>query len=334
MTRLADVIVPEVFNRYLTRDTTTKSSIFESGIFRSDPMLSKFLAGGGLTVNVPIWNDLDDSDPDIASDDPEIEATPGNVDASKERAIRNIRTKGWQASDLTAELAGDDPMQRILSRVSMYWRRAYQRHLVKTLTGVFADNIANDSGDMVYDIGSDSASATTSAELVSAEAILDAAQTMGDNSDVLDIIIMHSVVYTRLAKQNLIDFIPNSAGNVKFPTYLGYRVVKDDNCRKVAGSNRIEYWTYLIGQGAIAWGEASVEIPVETYRLPNRGNGMGVEQLWTRRQYIMHPYGFDWTDTARAGKFPTNDEAATSSNWNRIAAERKQVRLALLITNG
>lgn len=333
-TRLSDVIVPEVFNRYMTRDTTTLSAIFESGILRSDPKLSQFLAGGGLTVQVPLWNDLDDTEPDIASDDPEQEATPGKIGATKERAIRNIRTKGWASSNLTAELAGAKPMDRILDRVTAYWRRAYQRHLVKTLTGIFADNIANDSGDMVNDIGTDAVGAPAAAELVSAEAIIDTAQTMGDQQDGLGVIIMHSVVNSRLKKQNLIDYIPNSDGRIKFPTYLGYRVIVDDNVRKVTGTNRIEYWTYLLGQGSIAWGESPVDKPVETDNKPARGNGMGIEELWTRRQYIMHPYGFDWTDAVRAGNFPTNDEAANASNWNRIATERKQIKMAALVSNG
>lgn len=332
--RLADVIVPEVFQRYMIKDTTTKSAIFESGILRSDPNISAFLSGGGLTVNVPFWNDLDDTEPDIASDDPDQEAVPGTVGASKEVAIRNIRTRGWSTARLTAELAGAKPMDRILARVTAYWVRAYQRHLVKLLTGVFAQNAATNASDMISDIGNDSAATAASAELVSADAILDAAQTMGDNSDVLQVIIMHSVVYTRLAKQNLIDFIPNSEGKVRFPTYLGFKVIKDDGVRKVAGANRIKYWTYLVGSEAFCYGESPVDIPVETRREPAQGNGMGVDILWTRRQYVMHPYGFKWLDAVRAAQFPTNDENALATNWSRVAPERKQIRLAALVTNG
>jgi hypothetical protein len=297
-------------------------------------MLSQFLAGGGLTTNVPFWNDLDDSEPDIASDDPEQHGTPSKVDANRALAIRNIRTKGWAAAKLTAELAGSDPMQRILQRVSAYWTRAYQRHLTAILTGIFADNADNDSSDMIYDIGTDSGSAVTAAELVSADAILEAAQTMGDASDALEVIIMHSRVYKNLAEQNLIDFIPNSDGKVKFPTYLGYKVIKDDGVRKVQGANRIEYWTYLLGRGSIAWGESPVDKPVETDSDPSAGNGMGVEELWTRRQYIMHPYGFKWTDTNRGADFPTNSECQLAANWDRVYPERKQIMLAALVTNG
>lgn len=336
-TRLSDVVVPQVFNRYMVKDTMEESRIFQSGILRTDPSLSAFLAGGGLTVNVPFWKDLDDTEPGIANDDPASIATPGKIGTGQEVAIRNVRTRAWQSAKLVAELAGSDPMARIRSRVSKYWSRAFERHLISDLVGVFADNAANDGGDMRVVIGADAVGAPSAANLVSAEAILDTKQTMGDQADGLDMLIMHSVVYTRLQKNNLIDFIPDSEGRVRFPTYLGYRVVTDDSVRVVQGTTntaRFLYSTYLVGTGAIAWGESSVDTPVAVERQELQGNGMGVETLVTRRQYIMHPYGFKWTDASRAGNFPTNAECQNAANWDRVAPERKMIPLAELVTNG
>jgi hypothetical protein len=333
-TRLSDVIVPEVFNRYMVADTKEKSAIFQSGIMRMDGNVSGFLSGGGLTVNIPFWKDLDNTEANISTDNPATASSPRKVDASKSVAIRQQRNQSWATMDLTGELAGADPMARIRERVSSYWTRQFQRTLVSTLTGVFADNAANDSGDMIRDIGSDSASAVTAAELISAEAIIDAKQTMGDAADSLDVIIMHSIAYSRLQKMNLIDFIPDSRGEIQFPTYLGYRVVVDDNVRAVAGSNRTKYWTYLVGAGAIAWGESPVSVPVEVDRKPELGNGSGQEILYTRRQYVMHPYGFRWLDASRASNFATNAEMAAAANWDRVFPERKQIALAALVTNG
>jgi hypothetical protein len=178
------------------------------------------------------------------------------------------------------------------------------------------------------------ASAVTDAERVSAEAVIDAAQTMGDSQEDLALLMMHSVIYTRLKKQNLIDFIPDSEGRVRFATYLGYRIVVDDNCPAVAGSNRILYSTYLVGMGAIAFAEVPPPMPVEVDREPSQGNGQGVDYLWTRRQYIMHPYGIKWTSSSMAGTSPTNAELATTANWDRVYTERKMIKLAELVTNG
>jgi hypothetical protein len=335
--RLSDVIQPQVFQRYMFQDTTEKTNIFTSGILRQDAQLAQFLAGGGLTVNVPFWGDLDSTSPGIANDDPASIATPGKISGINDLAIRNIRTRGWSAADLVSELSGEDPMARIRVRVGNYWQRMFQRHVVSVLVGVFAANAASNSGDMRSVIGADAAGAPTSANLISASAILDAKQTMGDNGDNLSAIIMHSVCYTNLQKANLIDFIPDSEGRVNFPTYLGYRVIVDDGVRVVQGTTntaRYLYSTYLLGEGAIGWGEAPVDIPVETFRYPAQGNGMGVEELWTRRQYVLHPYGIKWTDSSRAGNFPTDAENQMAANWSRVYPERKQVRLVELVTNG
>jgi len=335
VTRLSDVIVPSVFVPYMLKETMVKSAIFNSGILRQDGQLSTFLSGGGQTVNVPFWNDLQDSTTaNISSDDPAQAAVPDKITAAQDIAIRNNRNKAWSDADLVSELAGDDPMKRVGSRVAAWWAREFQRYLVSGLRGIFASNTANNGGDMQVIIGTDATGAAAAAEKVSANAILDAAQTMGDASDVLDTIIMHSVVYTNLAKQNLIDFIPDSEGKVRFPSYLGYQVIKDDGCPAVAGTNRIMYWTFLIGKNAIGWAEVPPDVPVETFRHPEQGNGGGVEELWTRRQFCMHPYGIKWNSASMAGRSPTDTELRNATNWTRVYPERKQVPMAVLQSNG
>lgn len=336
LVRLTDVIVPEVFYPYIVKMTKEKSALFNSGALVNDSNMSSFLSGGGRTANVPFWKDLDNTESNIANDDPSSNITPEKMTAGKDIAVRQVRTEAWSSARLSGLLAGDDPMMRIADRVSDYWTRQFQRILVATLHGVYLDNVANDSGDMVYDIGTDSADAATPAELISAEAILDAAQTMGDASDDLQMIMMHSVVYNRLAKQNLIDFIPDSEGRVRFPTYLGYRVIVDDGVKTITGTNRTEYVTYLLGRNAICWNEAptSPSPNIEVDRKPEQGNGFGVDILFSRRQFVMHPYGIAWQDSSVAGEFPTNTELGTAANWNRVYAERKQIPIAFLVTNG
>jgi hypothetical protein len=187
VTRLSDAVIPAVFVPYMLKETMAKTAIFQSGILRQDAQLSNFLSGGGQTVNVPFWNDLaDTSTANISSDDPAVLATPDKIVAATDIAIRQNRNKAWSDADLVSELAGDDPMKRISSRVSAWWGREFQRHLVSTLRGITASNTTNNASDMQVIIGTDAVGAATAAEKVSANAILDAAQTMGDASDVLD----------------------------------------------------------------------------------------------------------------------------------------------------
>lgn len=334
VTRISDVIVPEVFLPYMMKETKEKSAIFQSGILRSDPSMSTFLSGGGRTANVPFWKDLDNDESNTANDDPDSDAVAKKIGTGKDIAARQVRTQGWSSARLAAELAGDDPMRAIASRVSGYWTRQFQRILVATLHGVYLDNVGNDSSDMVNDIGTDAGGAAAAAELVSAEAILDTRQTMGDAMSDLRTLIMHSVVYTRLSKQNLIDFIPNSEGKVMFPTYLGYNVIVDDGAKTIAGANRTKYVTYLLGSDAICWNEVPPANAVATDSDESKANGMGIDELWTRRQFVLHPYGVKWTDTSVAGEFASNAELALAANWDRVYAERKQIPISFLLTNG
>jgi hypothetical protein len=262
--------------------------------------------------------------------------SPEKITTGRDIVVRQVRTKSWSTANLVADLAGADPMEAIANAVSDYWIRQFNAILVATLHGVYLDNVANDLGDMVNDIGTDAVGAPTAAELVSAEAIIDTKQTMGDAAEDLRVIIMHSVVYSRLQKQNLIDFIPDSRGEINFPTYLGYRVIVSDTAKRVVGVNRTEYITYLVGAGALCWHEASLRSSpmIEVDRQPLQGGGVGVDILISRRQFVLHANGIKWTDNAVAGEFPTNAELALATNHDRVYAERKQIPIAFLVTNG
>jgi hypothetical protein len=334
--RLSDVIVPEVFFPYMQQKTKERAAIFTSGILADDSRLSAFLAGGGRTANNPFWKDLSDTESDVGNDDPASLSVPEKITTGRDVVVRQVRTKSWSTANLVADLAGADPMQAIADSVAAYWERQFNAILVATLHGVYLDNVANDGGDMVNDIGTDAVGVPSAAELVSAEAIIDTKQTMGDAAEDLRAIIMHSVVYSRLQKQNLIDFVPDSRGEIQFPTYLGYRVIVSDTAKRVTGTNRTEYITYLVGAGALAWHEAPLRSSpmIEVEREALQGGGVGVDILVSRRQFVLHPNGIKWTGAVSAADFPTNAELATAANWDRVYAERKQIPIAFLVTNG
>src|SRR5690606_21435781 len=128
--------------------------------------------------------------------------------------------------------------------------------------GVFADNIANDNGDMVHDISIDTGAALSTDNLFSAEAVADAAQTMGDEKRVFNLIVMHSVIHTRLGKQQLIDYRPDAEGKLWYEYYQGFRIIVSDQVPVIQGANKTMYHTYLFGPNAIGWAESPVAKPV------------------------------------------------------------------------
>lgn len=336
LVQISDVLVPEVWVPYLQLLTAQKSAFVQSGVIERSPLYDALLAGGGRTFNLPHYADLADTEANVSTDDGVgvDDAVPEKITTGKEIAQRHNRNQVWSAADLASALVGNDPLQAILARVSDYWMRQEQTYLIKSIQGVIADNIANDSSDMVNSVVIGGAGSLTAAHLFSAEAFLDAAQTMGDRSDDTVAVAMHSVVYTRAQKNNLIDFIPDSRGETDIPTFLGRRVIVDDGLPKVDdGNSHYEYSTYLFGMGAFAKGEGTPRVPVEVNREPVAGRGGGQEFLHTRIEWILHPRGFQWLAASQTDESPTNAELATAANWDRVY-ERKLVKLAELRTNG
>ncbi len=205
--------------------------------------------------------------------------------------------------------------------------------LISSLVGVFDDNETNDSGDMINDI-TVSGSPALAANLFSAEAFIDAQQTLGDSSEDLVAVSMHSIVFARAKKNNLIDFIPDARGETDIPTFLGLRVVVDDGMPNVIRDVVTEFSTYLYGAGSVARGMSAPKVPTETDREPLSGDGGGQEFLITRVEWSIHPRGFAWLAASQAGESPTNAELENDLNWDRRFNERKQIKLAELRTNG
>lgn len=332
LTQLADIIEPSVFEPYARLRSTELSAFYEAGIVAPDARLDARLAGGGTLFQMPSWNALTQTESTVSTDTT-AEITPDKIGTTKERAVKHFRNHAWQSADIVVHVAGSDPMQAVADQVAGYWSREWQRMVVASLKGLFADNVANDSGDMTYDIGTDAVPPITAAEKISADAILQALQTLGDASGLIQAMAMHSVVATELKRQNLIDFIPNSEASVTLARYMDKIVVVDDGMPATSGSNRIEYATYLFGRGAIAAGRGEPEIPVEVYRAPLQGKGAGVQSLISRQLVAYHPKGFDFLEASVAGNSPTNTELATTANWNRVFS-RKLIALAQLLTNG
>jgi hypothetical protein len=226
-----------------------------------------------------------------------------------------------------------DPLGAITRKVGGYWATQEERRLIYQARGIVADNMTTDNGDMLVDIYSDIATPGDE-NLISAEAILDARQTAGDHQMMFTAIAMHSVVFNRLNKQNLIDFIPNSEGVIDFPSYLNMVVVVDDSLAPIAGTNAPEYTTILFAQGAFGYGIGRTEVPSEMFRKPDSGNGGGEDIIHTRRNPLIHPQGFAFTSVnVVSGNTATLAELAMADNWDRVI-NRKNAGLAFLRSNG
>lgn len=312
-TRIQDVIVPEVFNPYVIQRTAELSALSQAGIISNNPEFDRLATAGGRLINMPYWDDLNGDD-EVLSDGEAL--TPGKITAGQDVAVLFMRGKAWSVNDLAKALSGDDPMAAIGDLVAGYWARRRQALLFSILKGVFASaSMAGNLHDISAATGNSGADA-----LISGATFLDAAQKMGDAKERLTAVGMHSAVVTYLAKNNLIETIPESEGKPTVKMFLGKRVIEDDGCPYNSATG--VYTTYLFGEGAIGLGNGAAPVPTET----DRDSLASDDILINRQHFVLHPRGVKWTDASVAGSSPTNAEAETAANWQRVY-ENKNIRI-------
>lgn len=334
-TRLTDIIEPAVYASYKTVDSLELTDFWQAGAIVTNDEFTQKANTGGKIIDMPFWNDLDaTSEPNVSSDDPASSATPDKVTADEQIARISYLNNGWEAANLTGMIAGSDPMRQIANRTNAYWARQAQRRLISMATGVYADNLANDSGDMIESIHTESGNSAVAANLFSSTAFRDAAFTLGDQWKSTVAIAVHSTVFKQMDANDDIDFIKDSEGNMTIPTYKGRRVIVDDGMPVRAGTtNGLVYTSILFGSGVFGYGAGTATKPIELDSDPAAGDGAGVETLWERVVWLMHCAGTKFTSSSIAGVSPTLAELALAANWDRVV-DRKNIPMAFLTSNG
>lgn len=315
-TRLTNVIVPSIFTGYTMEPSIYKSRFFKSGALARNESMGALLGGGGLLMNMPYWKDVAGTAGDVPSET--VAATVNNIAADKQVFRRQFREKAWGSNSLARIEAGSDPMAALIAMVTDYWAQAYDLLSIYTMRGIIADNIANDSGDLVKDISSESGSAAyfSDAGVIAAQAKLGENGTVGrgdENGGDFVAILVHPLVYAYMRTNDLIDYVPISGQQRPLEFYMGMQVIVDRNAYVNSGT----YDSYILKAGALQMGETATGYePTETDR--DATKGFGIDVLYTRRCFGIHPVGFAWADTSVAGVTPTDAEIYAATNWNRV----------------
>lgn len=329
ITKIADVIVPELFNRYVINRTMELSAFFQSGIVVNSPKFDTLASEAARIHNMPFFEDLQgESEPTLE----DVKMTPAKIGSNKDVSTTILRQKMWAATNLSAALAGVDPMKAIGDLVAGYWARDMQKELIAILSGVFGTTTEDPVGtpkqttrmaDHILDL---TAGKSEPAKLISASAFIDACQLLGDAQAQLSGVAMHSATKSYLKKLNLIETERDST-DVEFDTYQGRRVTVDDEC-PVTGEGI--YTTYLFGNGAIAYGNGSPVGHVATEVDRDKQTGGGIDYLINRKAFILHPRGIAYTGAKRDHvETPTRAELAMAENWKPVY-EPKQLRIVAI----
>ena len=328
VTKLSDVIVPELFTPYVVNRTMELSALFQSGIITNNSEFDRLASEAAPVHNMPFFEDLSGDSEDIIEDQ---DLTAKKISSNKDVSTTIRRANMWAATDLSAALAGSDPMAAIGDLVAGYWSREYQKILIQVLAGVFGSyqttgepaETKTPLADHILDISKASAAA---AQKISASAFIDALQLLGDAQGQLTAVAMHSATKAFLKKNNLIDTERDST-DVEFDTYQGRRVTVDDGCPVTSGG---VYTTYLFGNGAVAYGNGSPTGFVSTEVDRDKQTGGGIDYLINRKAFILHPRGIAYTGAVREHvETPLRAELAKAENWKPVY-EPKQLRIVAI----
>lgn len=326
ITKIADVIVPELFNPYVINRTMELSAFFQSGIVVNSPEFDQLASEAARTHNMPFFEDLQGESEATLED---VKMTPKKIGSNKDVSTTILRQNMWAATNLSAALAGADPAKAIGDLVAAYWARDMQKELIAILSGVFGTFTPDGGtatarmGDHILDLTKQTAGA---AKLISASAFIDACQLLGDAQSQLSGVVMHSATKSYLKKLNLIETERDST-DVEFDVYQGRRVTVDDGCPVDKDGT---YTTYLFGNGAIAYGNGSPVGHVATEVDRDKQTGGGIDFLINRKAFILHPRGIAYTGAVRDNvETPLRKELAMAENWNPVY-ESKQLRIVAL----
>lgn len=332
--QLSDIINVTVFQDLPAVNSPEKTAFFEAGVVTRNSLLDSIANQPGKVAELPFWKDLDgSSEVNYTTDNPSDVAVPQKVTQGEQIARKAFVNKGWSSSDLASELVmGAKSMEHIRARTDAYFMRQWQRRLIATCNGVLADNVAANSSDMVINAAVESTASQTASTKFNRDSFTDAVYTMGDAADALRAIAVHSAVMKQMVKNDDIVYIPDSMGQLSIPTYMGLRVIVDDGLPVVAGSTSgFKYTSVIFGEGAFGYGVGSPTTPVEVEREAAQGNGGGIETLWVRNTWLLHPFGYQQTGTPAGNSF-TLAELAAATSWSRVI-DRKNVPISFLITN-
>lgn len=313
-TRLTNAQIDlEVFNSYTVEPSIYRSRFYNSGAMAENGMISSMLSGQGESYSLPFWKDTAGTTGDVP-----IEGTDATVNAltsGKQTFRKQVRNKVWGSNDLVPVFSGSDPVVAAQNMVAGYWAQAFDQLSIKSIIGVFADNSANDSGDLINDVsgGTGSAAYFSDNAVIDAQAKLGENGVLGDSGSDFSAILVHPATYAYMRKLDLIDFEPVSAQVRSMGTYMGMNVIVDRNAPLAS----TVYTSVLLKPGALQFGISSQGyLPTEFNR--EALDGFGIDQLITRRAFAIHPVGFAAVEAGFAGITPTDAELVLAAAWNRV----------------
>lgn len=328
----------EIFN-YDWKNTpdVVLTSMLESGAVVNDSEIARLIDNGSNFFTVPFYDVLSGVEDVYNGVD---SFTGAELAGGTYSGVVYGRMAKWSAKSFIKDFnSGADPMAQIVAGVAQYWQKARQTRMLGILEAIFG--IAGDA-DFTDSHITNLATAGASVEdtnKMGETTIGDATvKANGDHALGYSLAIMHSAVANRLANLQLLNFAKYTdpmgiTRSLPIASINGMTVIVNDGVPvgdSASATGEKEYTTYVLGQGAVRFAQAPVDIPVEMDRNPDL-NG-GVDMIYTRIRECLAPYGFSFIGDVSTDVGIPDSELLASASWERKMPV-KSIMMAKIVTN-
>lgn len=326
----------EIFN-YTWKNTPdlALTSMIESGAVVNDADIANMISNGSNFFTVPFYNVLTGTEDVYNGVDTFTGAT---LTGGTYSGCVYGRMAKWSAKSFIKDFnSGADPMAQIIDGVANFWIKARQTRLIGVLTAVFGITGDADWALHITDVAGEST--VEDVNKIGVTSINDACiKANGDNAQEYSLTIMHSVVANRLANLQLLEYskYTDASGitkNLPIGSINGKTVVINDGVPVAdsAVTGEKEYTTYILGNGAIRYASAPVDVPSEMDRNPETNGGL--DMLYTRLRETLAPYGFSFKGDVTTDVGVPDAVLLASASYERKMPS-KSIFMAKLVTNG
>lgn len=327
---------PEVFSGYMAEQPTWNDAIINSGILVQDSTIMDLIGEKGNVATLPFYVPIDEAESQALNNDGETDNTPVEISGKKQTAMLIQRMKAWKAQDFTKELTGADPMTHVANSVAGFYRQTRVRDLMAIVDAVLSlKGMENHVKDIAETTGTGT---VTDANKVDETTLIFAKQqALGDSSDNMGLLFLHSYMYAKYQALGLVDYnkytVTNAlAGDVNLPSINGFIPVVSDRYTVDTSKTNPVYKTYMIGAGAfLTCDKTNYEDPYYADYDPE--TQAGIRKLYTKQGYVLHPSGFSIDQHKVAKESPTNAELGNKANWS-LVYDHENIRMGMIKSNG
>lgn len=326
---------PEVFSEFMSENPTWNDAIIASGVLAQDNTIMDLIGEKGNVATIPFYTPIDEQDSQALNNDGETDNTPAEITGKKQTCMLIQRMKAWKSKDFTKELTGADPMTHVANSVADFYKQVRTRDLMTTVDAVLS---LSGMENHITDLSLTGKGTVGDVNKIDDTTLIFAQQkALGDSADKMGLLVLNSYIYAKYKAMGLVDYNKYTIANavereVNLPTIGGFiPLVTDKFTVDTTGTNPV-YKTYMLGTGSVlTCDKTNYENPYYTDYDPE--TSAGIEKLYTKQGYVLHPNGFSINANKIAKESPTNAELGAKANWS-LAFNQKNIRMGVIKSNG